>query len=100
MGSFMASLPASPIYSSDHAALADPPGPQRFPVPPAQRVVWPWPTFLLGVVALVGIWFARPYLRPTDGDRIHRDLNEMRNLLNRTSPDLTRAMALGRKTIE
>lgn len=94
---------SAPVYPpTDPAAYSEPPGPQYYqrPLPPRQRVVWPWPVFLLGAAALIVVWLGRPYWRPTDSDRIRRDLTEMRNLLGRSSPDVTRAMELGRKMVD
>ena len=94
---------SAPVYAPiDPAAYAEPPGPQYYqhPLPRRPRVVWPWPVFLLGAAALIVVWLGRPYWRPTDSDRIHRDLTEMRNLLNRSTPDVDRAMTLGRKVLD
>src|SRR5262245_61146768 len=99
MGSFMAMQPAHSAPPGD--LYGGMPGPQYYPPSPRrQRIVWPWPVFLLGLAALAVVWIGRPYWRPTDGDRAQRDLAEMRNLVNRNSPDLTRAMAIGRKLLD
>lgn len=94
---------SAPVYAPiDPAAYAEPPGPQYYPhpLPMRPRVVWPWPVFLLGAAALIAVWLGRPYWRPTDSDRVQRDLAEMRNLLNRSTPDVDRAVMLGRKVLD
>jgi tetratricopeptide (TPR) repeat protein len=82
---------------------ADPPAPQHFPqpiLPPQPRIVWPWTAFLLGVAALIGVWYGRPYWRPNDVDRVRRDLAEMRSLLGRPTPDLGKAISLGDRVLD
>jgi tetratricopeptide (TPR) repeat protein len=82
---------------------ADPPAPQHFPQPivaPPPRIVWPWAAFVVGVIALVGVWYGRPYWRPNDVDRVRRDLAEMRSLLSRPNPDLGRAVSLGTRVVD
>src|SRR5262245_44781038 len=82
---------------------AEPPAPQHFPQPiaaPPPRIVWPWAAFVIGVIALVGVWYGRPYWRPNDADRVRRDLAEMRALLARPSPDLGKAIALGTHPVD
>ncbi len=98
----MAPQSAPSVHANDAAVYPEPPGPQYYqhPLPRKPRVIWPWPVFLLGAIAIVTVWIGRPYWRPTDGDRIRRDLTEMRNLLTRSTPDAARAMALGRKVLD
>lgn len=91
----MAMQPARSMLSDHYGEM-----PQYYPPPRKPRIVWPWPVFLLGLAALAAVWIGRPYWRPTDGDRAQRDVAEMRNLLNRSSPDLNRAMAIGRKLLD
>ena len=50
--------------------------------PPQPRVLWPWPVFLLGAAALCAMALGRNHIRPTTGDRLKRDLNEMRRLVD------------------
>jgi len=80
-----------------------PPAPQRYAqpiIPPAPRIVWPWPMFLLGAAALLAVWIGRPYWRPTNADRVKHELQEARGILNRPSPDLNRAFELSQRVLE
>jgi hypothetical protein len=62
-------------------------------------VVWPWPALFLGIAAVVAVWYARPYIRPKPGDRVQRDLNEMRKLADRPA-EFDRALSLGNRILE
>jgi len=87
----------------DTGVYSQPPAPQRYAqplIPQAPRIVWPWPMFLLGAAALVAVWIGRPYWRPTNADRVKRELAEARSILNRPSPDLNRALDLSQKALE
>src|SRR4051794_11836172 len=90
MGAFMATQTAPvPFPMSDYAGRPD-----AYAVPPARprpRVVWPWPVFFLGVIALVAVGVGRHRWRPTNGDRLRRDLNEMRRLVDRGPGEAGRA---------
>src|SRR6516162_6377234 len=68
--------------------------------PPQPRVLWPWPVFLLGAAALCAVALGRNHIRPTTGDRLKRDLNEMRRLVDRTPSDLGRARMIGQRILE
>src|SRR5262249_7936905 len=103
MGSFMSPHPAHAAVSSPEGYPLEPPAPQHFPqpiLPPQPRVVWPWAAFVIGAVALVGVWYGRPYWRVNDADRVRRDLAEMRSLLARPTPDVNKAIKLGNRVLE
>jgi hypothetical protein len=93
-----------PAYAaSPPQGYPDPPAPQHFPQPmvaPPPRIVWPWAAFVLGAIALVGVWYGRPYWRINDGDRVRRDLADMRSLLARPTPDVNKTISLGNRVLE
>ncbi|MFL5340986.1 MAG: tetratricopeptide repeat protein [Gemmataceae bacterium] len=80
--------------------LPDPGARQPLPARPRPRVLWPWPMFLLGAAALAVVAVERHRFQPTSGDRLRRDLNEMRRLVERAPSDLGRARALGQHILE
>ncbi|HEV3146652.1 MAG TPA: tetratricopeptide repeat protein, partial [Gemmataceae bacterium] len=89
-----------------HSALPNMPpngGPSPA-LPTRSRVLWPWPIFLLGVAAVVGVWFGRPYLRQHlnifTGDHGQKDLQQMRNILERKPGEFDKALALGQKILD
>src|SRR5262245_4132513 len=49
--------------------------------------LWQLPTLLIGIAALMGVWYARPYLRPTAAQRYERDLVQLRQLLEKAAPE-------------
>jgi hypothetical protein len=104
MGSLMSPQQATLSHMPpDTAVYPQPPAPQRYAqpiIPSAPRIVWPWPMFLLGAAALIAVWVGRPYWRPTNADRVKRELQEARGILGRPSPDLNRALELGQKALE
>jgi hypothetical protein len=63
------------------------------------RQLWQLPVFLLGVAALVGVWHARPYLRPDPAARFAADLDELRKAVERPTPDVKTAIAVGQKLL-
>jgi ribosome biogenesis protein Tsr3 len=103
MGSFMSPHPAYAAASTQPQGYPDPPAPQHFPQPmfaPPPRIVWPWAAFVLGAIALVGVWYGRPYWRINDADRVRRDLADMRSLLARPTPDVNKAISLGARVLD
>lgn len=90
MGEDMATNTAPPVtFRPQHQ-------PAHMPVRPRPQRLWQLPTFLLGCAAAVGVWQARPYLKPPDTVRLQRDVRAMREALDRTPPELSRAAALGK----
>lgn len=67
---------------------------------PRPRVLWPWPTFLLGAAALIAVAVGRPYWRPTPADRVQRDLADLRRIVERSPLDHGRARALGQRVLD
>jgi tetratricopeptide (TPR) repeat protein len=61
------------------------------------RQLWQLPTFLIGIAALFAVWHARPYLRPTPAERYARDLNQLRQHLEKTGPDAAAVQSLLRR---
>jgi tetratricopeptide (TPR) repeat protein len=80
-----------PIHS--HQPVLPPPRPQP-------RVLWPWPAFLLGIAAVVAVFYLRPIIRPTDADRLQRDLAELHRLLEQGPIDLDRSITLAKRVLE
>src|SRR5262245_8758293 len=54
----------------------------------ATHNLWQLPTLLIGIAALVGVWHARPYLRPTPAQRCERDLVQLRQVLEKAAPEV------------
>src|SRR5262245_41858002 len=67
---------------------------------PPSRVIWPWPMFLIGVAAVLAVWYVRPLLKPTPANRVQRDLTELRKLVDRGPVDTDRALSLGQRILE
>src|SRR5262249_37520565 len=67
---------------------------------PKPRVLWPWPTFLLGIAAVVAVYFARPHLAQSDVDRLQHDLRELHRVLEQGPIDLDRAFTLAKRVVE
>ncbi|QVL31917.1 tetratricopeptide repeat protein [Telmatocola sphagniphila] len=44
--------------------------------------LWQVPVFLLGTTALLAVWYARPHWQPSAGERLQRDLQSLRSLLD------------------
>jgi len=61
------------------------------------RQLWQLPTFLMGIAALIAVWQARPYLRPTPAERYARDLNQLRQHLEKGAPDAAAVQTLLRR---
>jgi tetratricopeptide (TPR) repeat protein len=61
------------------------------------RQLWQLPTFLIGIAALFAVWQARPYLRPTAAERYARDLNQLRQHLEKAGPDAAAVQSLLRR---
>jgi len=66
---------------------------------PKPRVLWPFPAFILGIVAIVGVWYGRPYLRISPSDRVQRELKEMRTIIERHPSQIDRAESIGRRIL-
>jgi tetratricopeptide (TPR) repeat protein len=64
---------------------------------PASRNLWQLPTFLLGIAALVGVWYGRPYWQQTPAQRYERDLNSLRQALEKSPLDIGQVQTLLRK---
>src|SRR5262249_8162515 len=96
------------LAMATHTAPTSPPMPLISGPSPAltsrPRVLWPWPVFVLGVAALVGVWLGRPYLHQhlpnVSGDHLQRHLNEMRAILERKPGEMDKALALGQKVLD
>lgn len=98
----MASLSARTAASDSGMPRSEPSyyAPAHAGPKPAPRVLWPWPMFLLGIAALVGVWYGRPYLRINPAERVQRDLKEMRTIVERQPAEIDRAETLGRRILE
>src|SRR5579864_5401387 len=93
-------LPGMPFNGGPSPALSHP-----------RRVLWPWPVFVLGAAALVGVWLGRPYLHQIPkswfgnlvngtGDHAQKDLQTMRNILERKPGEMDKALTLGQKILD
>lgn len=90
-------MPTAPVTVQPSPANS----PYAAPAVPARpRVLWPWPTFILGVAALVTVANFRHLIQPTDADRMQRDLTELRRVLERNPADLEKAYSLGRRVLD
>jgi hypothetical protein len=58
------------------------------------RNLWQIPTFLIGIAALFGVWYARPYLQPSAAQRFQKDLNAIRQVLEKTPQDRKQLLSL------
>lgn len=93
------SAPANP---TDQVA-PEIPAPNYFPqavVPSSRGPVWPWTAFLLGVAALVGVWYGRPYWKPASADRVRQDLVEARSTLSHPTSDPGPVIPLLRRLLD
>lgn len=61
------------------------------------RNLWQLPVFLLGLAALAGVWFARPYWHLTPAQRYERDLAELKQTLDKVPVDASQVQTLLRK---
>jgi TolA-binding protein len=64
---------------------------------PTSRNIWQLPTFLVGIAALVAVWYGRPYLHLTPAEQYQRDLAALRQALDKNPVDLTFVQAQLRK---
>ncbi len=64
---------------------------------PPSRSLWQIPTFLVGIISLVAVWFARPYWQQTPAQRYEQDLAGLRQLLDKNPVDVTQVQTLLRK---
>ncbi len=64
---------------------------------PTSRNLWQLPVFLLGIAALVAVWFGRSYWHLTPAQRYERDLTELKQTLDRVPVDPTQVQSLLRK---
>ena len=74
--------------------------PTASPNPPTAPALWQAPIFVVGVLALVGVWFARPLLHGTTCSRPVRDLAAARQILGRVDGDATYALELLQRVLE
>src|SRR5262245_46082162 len=73
------------------------------PAPPAESAaqpLWQAPVFVLGVVALVGVWLGRPWWGPGPGRLVGRDLAQARQLLARPDGDAEAALKLAQRALD
>lgn len=61
------------------------------------RSLWQVPTFLIGIAALVAVWYGRSYWQPTAAQRYERDLIALRQTLDKNPIDSTQVLTLLRK---
>ncbi len=75
--------------------------PASGPVAPAPRgQLWQAPVFVLGVGALLGVWFGRPLCADTPHRRFERDLAHARQILGRTDGDAEAALRHAQRAAE
>jgi len=63
----------------------------------SSRNLWQIPTFLVGALALISVWYGRSYWQPTPAQRFERDLTALRQVLDKVPVDLVQAQTLTRK---
>jgi tetratricopeptide (TPR) repeat protein len=61
------------------------------------RALWQAPIFLVGVAALVAVWYSRPYWQQSPAQRFERDLGALRQTLDKSPVDAAQVLALLRK---
>jgi tetratricopeptide (TPR) repeat protein len=74
--------------------------PTASPNPPTAQALWQAPIFVAGVLALIGVWFARPLLHGGGCPRPVRDLATARQILGRVDGDAAYALELVQKVLE
>ncbi len=78
--------------ATNTAASQDPSG--------ATTPLWQAPVFVLGVAALVAVWFCRPLWPDSAARRIEADLARAREMLLRPESDLDQALKLARTALD
>ncbi|MCE9531020.1 MAG: tetratricopeptide repeat protein [Planctomycetes bacterium] len=61
------------------------------------RNLWQIPTFIVGILALVAVWHGRSYWQPSPAQRYERDLQALRQLLEKVPTDVAQVQNLLRK---
>ena len=64
---------------------------------PPSRNLWQLPTFLMGIAALAGVWYGRPYWQQTPAQRYESDLTSLRQALEKVPVDAGQVQSLLRK---
>jgi tetratricopeptide (TPR) repeat protein len=81
-----------------HLPGGTPPGPPP-PPSPSLRELWQVPIFVLGTLALLIAWFARPLVPENPQHRLTRDLETARQLLARKDGETQTAIALAERAL-
>ncbi len=68
--------------------------------PTPAPALWHAPIFVVGVVAIVGVWFCRPLLRGDCHNRHERDLASARQILSRADGDASYALELIQRALD
>jgi tetratricopeptide (TPR) repeat protein len=58
---------------------------------PKRSTRWQVPTFLLGLAALIAVWFGRPAWHISDSQKLNHQLSAAREALSESPPDLKKA---------
>jgi tetratricopeptide (TPR) repeat protein len=74
--------------------------PSEAPDDSTSRQLWQVPTFLAGLLAIVGVYLARPLWHDTDAQLLERDLAQARKLLERPDAPLGRVLELATRALE
>ena len=74
--------------------------PTASPNPPPAPALWQVPLFVVGVAALAGVWFARPWLHGGECIRVTRDLASARQILGRVDGDAGYALELSQRVLD
>jgi hypothetical protein len=61
------------------------------------RQLWQLPVFLLGVAALFGVWYGRPYWRVTPAQQFEQNLAALRQAMEKVPVDASQVQTLLRK---
>jgi tetratricopeptide (TPR) repeat protein len=62
--------------------------------------LWQVPVFLVGLLAVAGVWTARPYWHAPGTPQVEHDLAEVRKALDPKSPNTAVALALGEELLD
>ncbi|MFO0926060.1 MAG: tetratricopeptide repeat protein [Gemmataceae bacterium] len=68
--------------------------------PAMPQALWQAPVFVLGLAALVGVWFARPLWPDSPARALDRDLGTVRQLLARSDGDPEQAISIAHRALE
>jgi tetratricopeptide (TPR) repeat protein len=82
------------------AKEASPPRGPRSTGAPSLGLLWQVPVFLLGMTALLWLWFVRPWAGEDPRRQITRDLEAARHVLAQPDGDLEAAVALARRAVK